>query len=324
MIGTLRISRFKSVKELTLNCKRVNIFIGEPGTGKSNILEALGMFSFLYYSRFGYDARQFIRFERTSNLFYDDNLDDPLEILRDAISLKIEFMNGRFEGKCEESKAEIVRFDGDHNDFRVLSGREEKIAPFKFYRFRVHEQFPRHETDFLMPPSGDNLLSLLLAHRELWAIVNQPFLNMGLRLGFRPQEGKIEVVKSSEDIIISYPYSLTSETLQRLTFYLAAILSNKSSVLIFEEPESHAFPYYTAHLAEVIALDQQDNQYFISTHNPYFLLPLLAKSLKNEIAIFITYFKDYETKVKELTEKDLEEMDGIDIFSNLERYLEGG
>ena len=45
MIKTLRISRFKSVREVSLEFGRVNLFIGGNGTGKSNILEALGLVS---------------------------------------------------------------------------------------------------------------------------------------------------------------------------------------------------------------------------------------------------------------------------------------
>jgi AAA15 family ATPase/GTPase len=328
MINTLHISRFKSIKELSLDCRRVNVFIGEPNTGKSNILEALGMFSFLGHSDFARgDTRQkaqhFVRFERTSNLFYDENLDRPLEIKCDNTSLSIEFTGNGFTGTCEENGSRIIELSGDHNAF-YPNGRSltPNIASFKSYRFTVHEVFTQRQSGFLVPPSGDNLLSLLLANRELMKVVNQPFLSRGLRLGLRPQEGKLEVVKQVEDVIISYPYSLASETLQRLTFYLAAILSNKDSVLIFEEPESHAFPYYTKQLAETIALDENQNQYFISTHNPYFLLPLLAKIPKDDLAVNIVYYEDYQTKVKTLTEQDLAELGEIDVFSNLERYLE--
>ncbi len=322
MIGTLQISRFKSIKDLGLNCKKINIFVGEPGTGKSNILEALGMFSFLHYSRLGYKAREFVRFERTSNLFYDEILEGPLAIRCDAISLKMEFKNGRFEGKCEGGENLKASFGGDHVDIRNHSGPTVGAAFFKNYRFSVKESFPGTETDFLMPPSGENLLSLLLAHREILSIVNQPFLSMGLRLLAKPQENKLELVKQLGDVLIAYPFSITSETLLRVTFYLAAILSNKESVLIFEEPEAHAFPYHTKYLAELIALDQQDNQYFISTHNPYFLLPILEKAPKDEISIHIIHYEDYETKAKELTEKDMEELGELDLFSNLDRYLE--
>jgi len=54
------------------------------------------------------------------------------------------------------------------------------------------------------------------------------------------------------------------------------------------------------------------------------LLSILEKSHKDEVAIFITYFEDYQTKVKLMSEKELEEiMDlGVDIFFNIERFLE--
>ncbi|MHA1431827.1 MAG: AAA family ATPase [Candidatus Freyarchaeota archaeon] len=79
---------------------------------------------------------------------------------------------------------------------------------------------------------------------------------------------------------MSFPYSLASETLQRIVFFTVAVNSNRDSVLVFEEPEAHASPNYTKFLAEKIALDTS-NQYFISTHNPYFLLSILEKAPKD-------------------------------------------
>ena len=175
-----------------------------------------------------------------------------------------------------------------------------------------------------MPPSGENLFAVLLTHKEIKSLASQVFSPFGLKLVFKPQENKIEVLKQYEEIFITLPYSLASDTLQRLVFYLAAIDSNKDSFLAFEEPESHAFPYYTKYLAEVIALDKNNNQYFISTHNPEFLLSILEKSPKEDVAVFITYFKDYQTKVKLLSEKQLEEAMEIDVFFNIERFLEEG
>lgn len=210
MISTLHISRFKSIRELALSCKRINLFIGEPNTGKSNILETIGMFSFLYYSRYGSmdKARQFVRFERTSNLFCDEDLDPPMVIECDDTALKLEYRGGRFQGQCSKGGSPVALFAGDHNNIPHHSQHSgfDAASQFKFYRFSVKEAFPRPESDFLLPPSGDNLLSLLLGNRELRSMVNQPFSSIGLRLGLRPQEGKIEVVNQFEDVIISYPY----------------------------------------------------------------------------------------------------------------------
>lgn len=322
MIQTVEVKNFKSIKHLNLNCKRVNIFIGEPNTGKSNILETLGILSSVYYGRrYGTGLNAFVRFEMMSNLFYDEDLHGDVEIKFDDIILEIKFEDETFAVRGTKNGNSGFSFRYNFSGGGGGSGPD-YLSPFKFYRFSIRRDFPIKEMGFLLPPSGPNLLTVLLAHKELKSLASQIFSPFGLRLAFKPQENKIEVLKQYEDIFIIYPYSLTSDTLQRLVFYLVAIESNKDSILAFEEPESHAFPYYTKYLAEVIALDKNNNQYFISTHNPYFLLPILEKAPKEDVAIFITYLEDYQTKVKPLSEKQLEEIMEIDVFFNLDRFLE--
>lgn len=43
-IDTLHIQNFKSVKDLQVECGRINLLLGEPNTGKSNILEARALY----------------------------------------------------------------------------------------------------------------------------------------------------------------------------------------------------------------------------------------------------------------------------------------
>lgn len=318
MIKTLQVKNFKSLKHFEIKCKRINVFVGEPNTGKSNILESIGIFSFPFTS----NLRDFVRFESMSNLFYDENLDEPIKIQAGKRILEIKFEDSRFKGRCVENESQPFHFELDYYG-HGSSGKVSERSTVKFYKFAVIKEFPRQEVDFLRPPSGENLLSILMTHKELKAMVSEIFQPFGLRLVFKPQERKIEVLKQYDDVLISYPYSLISETLQRVIFYLVAINSNKESILIFEEPESHAFPYYTKFLAETIALDNRNNQYFISTHNPYFLLSIAEKASKEDVGIFITYFKNYETKVKQLSENEIEEVleEGVDIFFNLERFI---
>lgn len=321
MIETLEIRNFKSIKQLKLASKRINIFIGEPNAGKSNLLEAVGLFSFGGYHPHG-AFKDFVRFERMTNLFYDEIVEQEVEIKFDDKALKIGFKQGGFEANWVKNGNQFGSLSGSYDDLVVRSGPGVELSPFKFYRFAPQKSFTRPESDFLLPPSGPNLMSLLLTHKELRSTANQLFSPFGLRLGLRPQEHKIEVIKQLEDIIISYPYSLVSDTLQRVIFHLSAVLSNKESIIAFEEPESHSFPFYTKYLAEIIALDEKNNQYFISTHNPYFLLPIVEKSPKEDVAIFVTYFQDYQTKAKLLNEEEMEEITEIDVFSNLDRFLE--
>ncbi len=322
MINTLSINNFKSIKKLSVNCKKLNLFIGEPNVGKSNILEALGFFSWVFYSNYG-QLNDFIRFERVSNLFYDENIAENLSISLDNRLLSLGFKNGSFSGTASQENKWGANFYGDYNRLNSggSSGNLTTIqSAVKFYRFSIHQVFGRLESDFLLPPDGENLLSLLMTHKEIRAEANQIFVPYGLRLILKPQENRIEIRKQLEDVDISYPYSIVSDTLQRMVFYLCAILSNKDSVLVFEEPEAHAFPFYTKQMAEMIALDDS-NQYFISTHNPYFLGPLIEKSKKEDISVFIVYFENYQTKVRQLEMGEIEEIMEIDVFSNLDRYL---
>jgi len=107
-----------------------------------------------------------------------------------------------------------------------------------------------------------------------------------------------------------------------MVFYSVAIESNKESVLVFEEPEAHAFPYYTKHLGERIALDENKNQYFIATHNPYLLTAIWEKSAAGDVAVFATYYKDYETRVKPLTADDMAWLFQADPFLGVSHLVE--
>lgn len=356
MIKELEIHNFKSIKDLTLPCKRFNIFIGEPNTGKSNILEALGLLSFIGVRQHHPEAKMdgFVRYERLSNLFYDDEGGDTLTVRADNLRLDFVFREGEYKGRILGQLRGIhsdrpntlmeVSFSGSHSTIiSVVMNREPDFTPrtpppfhipsedpppfhipseVKFYRFVAEEQCSPVMREFLLPPAGENLPSLLLQNRALRLSVNEHFFSRGLRLGIRPQENKLELVKSADDIIISYPYSMVSDTLKRITFYTAILETNKNSVIVLEEPEAHSFPGETKILAEQIAMDEYDNQYFIVTHNPYFLMPLLSKAPKDDVAINIVYSEDYQTKVRLLEDAELSELFEINIFANLGRYLE--
>lgn len=318
MINELSIKNFKSIKDVNLRCRRVNIFIGEPNTGKSNIQEVLGLLSHVYYG----ELKNFVRFENMSNLFFDQDLEQNVNIKFDQKQLEIKFENGLFVGDYFNGYDHNVVFGYNYGGtgHQNLHG---DFSQFKFYRFVVRSSFTNRSSEFLIPPYGDNLLEIIRTRKELRKIVQQIFGKFGYRFVIEIPEYKIKIMKDLEDVVISIPYSVVSDTLQRLIFHLTAIYSNKKSVIVFQEPESHAFPYYTKYLAERIALDPNGNQYFISTHNPYFLLSILEKTVEDEVRVYITYMENYQTKVKPLKKSDIEEIldQEIDVFFNIERFL---
>jgi len=333
MIDVLEIKNFKSIKKLQLIPCKVNLFIGEPNTGKSNILESLGILSFLAYGDKS-PLEDFVRYDGLLSLFFDEELGNKVEIrllqqqttskvfqiIFDQESFKgIYFCYDRFKN-IKSNKKLLFEFDytgkGKHKC-------EKEFEYIKFYRFKKIKFFTEKYFSYLLPPSGSNLLSVIKTHKKLrQEVINSFFKPFDYKLMLKSLESKIEIVKQYDDILISIPYALISDTFQRLIFYLTAILSNKDSVLVFEEPESHTFPYYTKFLAECIALDDRNNQFFISTHNPYFLFSVIEKSLKNDVAVFVVYMENFETKVRCLTQQEIEEAMniGLDFFFNLDRF----
>ena len=77
-LNWVEIKNFKSIKDLRLDCKRVNIFIGKPNVGKSNILEALGMLGAELFD--GKFMNGSVRYKNIKHLFYQNNSDEPIRV----------------------------------------------------------------------------------------------------------------------------------------------------------------------------------------------------------------------------------------------------
>jgi AAA15 family ATPase/GTPase len=323
MITRLSVSNFKSVRQLDIDCKKVNLFIGEPNTGKSNILEALALMS--WCGRRGQDLDYYVRFQSKENLFYDGLLDNEIRISMSRSSgepdtdLYIRFSHDQFQFYKRPNTEPFITMDYGGGMSR---GLYKGVNNIKFYRFKDLPQYNEKEPGSLKPPDGSNLFSVVFGSEKLREMMKEFFRKYDLRLVLKPQERLFELQKQTGDLVFSFPYTLASDTLRRIIFYTVAIASNKDSVLVFEEPESNAFPYYTKYLGERIALDRT-NQFFIATHNPYLLSAIIEKARKEDVQVFIAYFKDFQTQVKPLTTNQLSELMEADPFFNLDRFIEG-
>lgn len=232
--------------------------------------------------------------------------------------INISYQDDAFVFKTKK-KSPVFKLDYNGNSDKLPDIPE--FAYIKFFRYSKMEQFPDIRSSFLMPPQGSNLYSVVMANKILRDSMTGFFKNYGFSLISKPQEKTFDILKQTADMVFSYPYILASDTLQTIIFHVMAIDSKKNSTIIFEEPESHAFPYYTKYLGEKIAFDES-NQYFIATHNPYLLKAIIEKTSIDSINVFITYFKDYQTKVKCLSQEEMSELLEYDPFFNLNSFIE--
>lgn len=357
-INTLEIKNFKSIKHLKTDCNRVNVFIGKPNVGKSNILEAISVLGIHYSSRNnGQILSDFVRYEELSNIFYDDEIKHNIEINTDIISAKISF-------NVNDSDSQIAEFIiGDkewvkemltkkynqrykfYNESDIWSSNY-RVQPFymtsdkkgktfegllgylptkilvKRYIFRDAKEVSNTSSHSLLPPYGTNLFTIVHHNPELRKEITDIFKEYDLKFVSYTKESKFEIEKEIDGYITKYPYSSMADTFQRLIFYYAAIDSNKNSILVLEEPEVHSFPPYTADLAQRI-IESEENQFFITTHSPYLLQSFISGLDAKQLNVFITYYENYETKIRKLTDEELRTASdfSVDLFYNLDNFV---
>lgn len=336
-IENITINNFKSIQNLVIeDFNRINLFIGRPNTGKSNLLEALSLFSLPYY-KYNQNKKitNFIRLENKAELFFDGNVDAPIRIETNIADCEINYINtAKTTGTSPPLLRQLIinlHFKQDNKaliftlDEKLNIKTQSKIEleyPLKKYTFTSDNQSKSDGFSFLLPPYGDNLLQVITLHKELKNELIDLFSEYGLKLAFDKASRTIKVVKQNkEDDLFLIPYNSIADTLQRLIFFKSAIASNKNSVLLFEEPEAHSFPPYMAHITQKI-IHAANNQFFISTHSPYIINDFLENS-RNDLAIFSTDYKNGETVVRKLTKNEIDDIFqyGIDVFANNEIFL---
>lgn len=349
--NTVRITNFKSLKDVTLSdCRRINVLIGKPNVGKSNILEAIGLFG-LPYLKYNKSKKitQFVRLENLAELFFDGNLEEEISIKADDGS----FCNVLYSQEDDVAKFEInleeqntsyelygklpsvdLKTSEDHtlivdNKFNLVGAYKKRDYPspkvryYKFPHFLISKAQDLVKVFGLIPPSGINFFDII-QKGELKNELSELFAEYGLNLLLDKTNQTVRVMKALKDnkTMVSFPYSSIADTLQRVIFFKTAIASNRNSILLFEEPEAHCFPPYITHIAREI-IDSESNQFFIATHSPYILDTFLEKD-RDDLAIYMADFKDGQTVVKRLTDAELNDVFeyGLDLFFNAELFTD--
>jgi AAA15 family ATPase/GTPase len=335
-IKHIEINNFKSIKHLKINgCNRINVFIGMPNAGKSNILEALGLFGKINNSdenlSSNINLKDFVRFNRYSELFFEENISEQIEIKTNSILIEIyskeELNNGNFkysstyriDNYLSYSNSNIKLPFDDNLDVEDLS----KIKKYQFLEVNFEESENKTTLNY---PSGENLVQVLTSNPEIRKIVNQIFKENNLRLLIEKHTNELKIFKEYQDgTVFTLPYNLIADTLQRLIFFKTAILSNDNSVLLFEEPEAHCFEPYILEFTNSVKYDKKYNQFFIVTHSDFIIQEFLRdEESKNNTNIYLVNNVNGETKVKLLNKnknEDVYEL-GMNPFFNFENLWE--
>jgi hypothetical protein len=322
MISRVTIANYKSIESADFQARRVNVFIGEPNSGKSNILEAVGIAS----PRAIENLPGAFRAEQAAEFFLDHDLSRTITVALEPLA------HFDFRWRDEHFEAGLRAWNAKEGTPCLISADLRSIAappdpmvsgPRRYlYRSLGPKEWSNIAVPQLLTPYGANLPGLLSVNKDLRESIAMLFRSMGFRLEIRPTESRISMTKEVDDVLFSFPFEAISETLRRIVFYKAVLESNKDAVLVLDEPEANTFPFYTKYLAERIALDTS-NQFFLSTHNPYVLMSIIEKTPQPELAVYVTRMRNYRTEVQLLTPVQCSEALelGMDLFLNLERFF---
>jgi len=350
MLGTVTIKNYKSIKDLTLECKRINLFIGRPNVGKSNLLEAISLLD----SHSGIGNPEYIRKENFRNLFFDQEINNIIEVDDGDYGVRIFYnpshssdysfniikhnninsiSNG--ESLLTSKLSFLVRQSLTHTNSTYYQynnkgggSKEDQIIEYKKvvkpYLFKkINNQKIYNENQFLplSSPFGENIFTVLKNNKPLLKEIAELFKEYGYDLVIDSITDQAEIQKNDQGIVYKVPFSLVADTLQRIIFHKCAIRSNLNSTILFEEPENHSFPPYIKELAQEM-IDSETNQFFVATHSPYLFDTIVSEAKAEEVAIHIVSFEDYQTKVKLLSKQDIADISnhGIDVFFNLDMF----
>lgn len=322
MIQKLSIQRFKSIKSLSIDCRKVNLFIGAPDTGKTNILEAL---HFLSRCGWNWPLDTSLRLSQEfgfDHLFYRQFFDQPFELTFDSNRLK-----GTIEG---QDRHLIIDHQGNH--MGVAFGHTCHIPQLewiRFYSYLGSEQWQynmayKHGDRIVTPPHGWNLMYLARHHSKVYDFLKETVSDLDWKLRFDTSHKKFRLSEVREEDIVEYSLDLLSDSRKRLFFYGSIILTSEKATLVLDEPDVFAFPPYPKILGEMVASDVS-NQFFLSTHNPYFLSAVAEKTPADKLALFVCFRNaDGSTGAQLLSPEKVQQVIewGASVFFNLEELIE--
>ena len=324
-IKHIEISNFKSIKHLEINgCNKINVFIGMPNAGKSNILEALGFYGMILDNK-AESIKEFIRFKINSELFFEENTSKGIKVeINNSLLEVFSIENFGNSNKIYTQFGNGLKYD--NSIMRSEWDVREEISKIKKYSFT--NSFFRTSSNRLTLEftEGFNLVQVIVSNPELRKVVNQLFKENNLKLLIEKNTNDLKIFKEYQDgTVFTLSYNLIADTLQRLIFYKAAIMSNQDTVLLFEEPEAHCFEPYILEFTNSVKYDENDNQFFIVTHSDFIIKEFLRdEESKENTNIYLVNNVDGETKVKLLEKNKNEDVYeyGMNPFFNFESLWE--
>ena len=313
MITEIILENFKCFGVLEVHPKRITVFIGPNGTGKSSVLQALAL------------LKQSVGADRIQHQGEFVSLSDPSELLPayapDPRPVKI-----AFAGDAPESRYSTSFSPGD------LAPASGSSLP------EFHSDTGRMLRELTIAPTVGGLAHQQHSPKERQ--IRDASLTYGPSGQDKPIEANSSYNHSLEDTVSRLLARVTGTRLpaevvnmptegsgsNAVALLLRQLVSaEKGAIVLIEEPEIHLHPKAQADLAQVLAetAKDDDKQLIITTHSEHFagrLLTLVAERrlAPDELAIY-SFEKDEKG---ECFAKEIEVTDGGQVIGGLKSFFD--
>ena len=363
IIHDIEIKNFKSIRHQKIEgCKRINVFVGPPNVGKSNILEALGLFSIDDSSQ---NFSDFVRMGKSTTLFFDGAINKAAQIVMNGyFRIRATYDNGSIYFSVQEDRhnkdfekldkwiaesslgnsdlEDVLNYKGSFNvnehdkkiigyrGYSLLNTYESLIgdkailrahtkASILKYEYKKDISYNSKDPSRLNQPFGENIFEIISTQNKLHNSITEILDSYGLKFLYDSELQEYKILKIVGNKFFTVPYFMTADTLRRLIFHKAAVMSNWKSVILFEEPEANCYEPYIMEITNAIKNDENKNQFFIVTHSQYVIDELMRdEESRNDTNIYLVGLDNNETKIKLLSAEASKEayQTGLNLFFN--------
>jgi len=314
-ISSLTTYDFMSLKNGNIRFSNINIFIGENGSGKSQILKLLYAVLLsnnqmaLENENSDYEKKRVIA-KNLIEVFKPDKLGNLVNIEKKETKISIDFFSYKISFKFGEiAKKEVSKYMDDF-DFKPLRKKtvfiptKEPLSFYKGFRILYEERYLEFDKTYYelarvleKPLQKQNQLSDIAEKME-------KILNAKVKI----IDGRFYLIKENK----RYEMHLVAEGYRKiaLLYYLLSnsALDNKS-ILFWDEPEANMHPKLIDDIVQfLVILANKGMQIFISTHSPYV------------IESFNNHLKKFKIRNKKITDNDIKNIEPLDP-KNLKAYL---
>ena len=279
MLKTIYVKGYKSIKELEVECSRLNLFIGTNSSGKSSLLQAILLVVQNLERLYGLNGPLVSsgEFRETRNYaLKNDTIEIKLFGDGEQVALNI----------CEDGKNYLVPCEGGKLTQTLINRSVHylscsRIGSQDVYNknLSVYDMFGKngeYAIDFLSKHKDEPLEKELISYHESYTLSAQVNRWLEYIIGARIQTEEIigtDVVKASYNMVENFyarPKNVGSGVSYLISILIVCLGSHKGDMIIIENPEIHLHPLSQSRICEFLYfISKSGRQVFVETHSDH-------------------------------------------------------